>query len=46
MIRDDKNVYYRNVHLFIEKILNLIAIKSQEFIKINFNICFRDNVLI
>ena len=46
MIRDDKNVYYRNVHLFVEKILNLIAIKRHDLVKTNLNICFRDNALI
>ena len=40
MIRNDKNVYYRNVHLFCKKIRNLIVIKNEKLIRINLNICF------
>ena len=40
MIRDDKNIYYRNVHLFCERIRNLIVIKNEKLIRINLNICF------
>ena len=46
MIRDDKNVYYRNVYLFCERIRNLIAIKNEKLIRINLNICFFDYALI
>ena len=46
IIRDNKNVYYRNVHLFVEKILNLIVTKNHDLIKTNLNICLRDNVFI
>ena len=35
MIRDNKNIYYRNVHIFIERMFDLIAIKSQKLVKIN-----------
>ena len=33
IIRDDKNVYYRNVYLFVEKILNLIVVRYHAKIK-------------
>ena len=46
MIRDDKNVYYRNVHLFIERVKNLIVTKSANVIRTNPNICLRDYALI
>ena len=45
MIRDDKNIYYRNVHIFIERVLDLITIKNQKFVKINLNICLKKNAL-
>ena len=46
MIKNDKNVYYRNVHLFCEKIRNLVATKNEKLIRINFNICLFDYALI
>ena len=46
MIRDDKNVYYRNVHLFVERVKNLIVIKNVIMIKQNLNICLRNYALI
>ena len=46
IIRNDKNVYYRNVHLFCERIRDLIAIKSEKLIRINLNICLFDYVFI
>ena len=46
IIRNNKNVYYRNVHFFVEKILNLIVIKKHDLMKTNLNICFYDNVFI
>ena len=46
MIKNDKNVYYRNVYLFCERIRNLIVIKSEKLIRINLNICFFDYALI
>ena len=45
MIRDDKNIYYRNVHIFIKRMLDLITIKNQKFVKINLNIYLKKNVL-
>ena len=46
MIRNDKNVYYRNVHLFCKRIRNLIAIKNEKLIRINLNICLFDYAFI
>ena len=46
MVRDGKNVYYRNVHLFCERIRDLAAIKSEELIRANLNICLVDYALI
>ena len=46
MIKNDKNFYYRNVHLFCEKIKNLIITKKQKIVRVNFNICFRNFVFI
>ena len=46
MIRNDKNVYYRNVHLFIERILNLVVTKNHDVVKINLNTCLQNIVLI
>ena len=45
MIRNDKNVYYRNVHLFIERILNLVVTKDHDVVKINLNTCLQDIAL-
>ena len=46
MIKDDKNVYYRNVYLFIERILNLVITKNHDVVKINLNTCLQNIVLI
>ena len=46
MIKDDKNVYYRNVHLFCERIRNLTVIKNEELIRANLSICLFDYALI
>ena len=46
MIRDDKDVYYRNVHLFIERILDLVVTKDHDVVKINLNTCLQDIVFI
>ena len=42
MIKNDKNFYYRNVHLFCKRILDLIIIENQKLICVNLNICFWD----
>ena len=42
----DKNIYFRNVTYFIERVKNIIKIKNVELIRQNFYICFRDIALI
>ena len=42
----DKNIYFRDVYLFIEQIKNIITIKKIDIVRNNFYICLRDNVLI
>ena len=46
MVRDGKDVYYRNVHLFIERILNLAVTKDHDVVKTNLNTCLQDIALI
>ena len=46
MIRNNKNLYYRNVHLFCKRILDLTIIKNQKLIRVNLNICLRDSAFI
>ena len=46
MIKNNKNFYYRNVHLFCKRVFDLIIIKSQKLIRVNLNICFRNFVFI
>ena len=41
-----KDIYFRDVHLFIERIKDMIIIKSAKMIKNNFYICFRDIVFV
>ena len=45
IITMEKNVYYRSVILFVERIHNLIAMKEEAVVRINVNICFRDSTL-
>ena len=42
----DKNIYFRNVIYFIDRIKNMIEIKKVEIIRQNLYICFRNIVLI
>ena len=46
MIKNDKNLYYRNVHFFCERIHDLTIIKNKKLIKANLNTCLRDTVFI
>lgn len=46
MIRDDKDVYYRNVHLFIERMLDIVITKSVDLVRTNLNTCLRNIALI
>ena len=45
IIRDDKDVYYRNVHLFVERILNFVVTKNDDLIRTNFNFNLRSYAL-
>ena len=45
MIKNEKDIIYRNVNFFIKKILNLTVIKKQKLIKINFNVCLQNEAL-
>jgi len=46
IICDNKDIYYRNIYLFIERVLNIIITKSVELIKINLNTCLCNIVFI
>lgn len=40
-----KNTYFRDVHVFIERIKNIIQIKNDELIHNNFYICLKNMIL-
>lgn len=46
IMQEDKDFYYRSVHLFVERIKNVIEIKEQEIVRTNLNTCLRDDSLI
>ncbi len=46
MIRNNKDVYYRNVHLFIKRVLNIAITKGVDLVRTNLNTCLRDIALI
>jgi hypothetical protein len=41
----DKNTYFRNVHLFIDRVKNIIVIKTIDVIRNNLYICLRDTIM-
>ena len=41
----DKNIYFRNVYIFVDRIKNVIIIKSNKLIKNNFYIYFKNKAL-
>ena len=41
----DKNVYFKNVHLFLRRARNMIKFKKTDLIRENFWICFKKNVM-
>ena len=45
MVRDGKNLYYRSVHLFCERILDLTTTKGQEIVRANLNTCLKGTAL-
>ena len=46
MVRDGKDLYYRNVHLFCERIHDLAITKGEELVRANLNTCLRGTALI
>lgn len=46
MIRDGKDIWIRNVHLFVERIKDLMATKGAELVRQNLNTCLRGYALI
>ena len=38
----DKNIYFRDVHMFVDRIKNVIVIKSDKLVKNNLYICFKN----
>ena len=41
----DKNIYFRDVHVFIERVKDMIIVKSAKKIRNNLYICLRDIAL-
>ena len=41
----NKNIYFQNVNIFIERVKNIIKIKKIELIRQNFYICFKSITL-
>ena len=41
MKHSEKNIYFRNIHLFLERCSNIAAIKSDQLVKNNLFICLR-----
>ena len=42
----NKNIYFRNVNIFIERMKNIIKIKEIELIRQNLYTCFKSTILI
>jgi hypothetical protein len=42
----DKNIYFRNVHFFIDRVKNIAVIKEIETVRNNLYTCLRDTVMI
>ena len=41
----DKNIYFRDVYLFVKRIQNIVWIKNFEIIRNNLYICLRDTII-
>ena len=41
----DKNIYFRDVHLFVERIQNIVKIKNLKMIRNNLYICLRNTII-
>ena len=46
MIREGKDIYYRSVYLFVERVKNIILTKGEELVRTNLNIYLRGTALI
>jgi len=46
MVREGKDIYYRNVYLFIERIKDIILTKGEELVRTNLNTYLRGSALI
>ena len=42
----DKNIYFRDVNDFIDRVKNMINVKNVEFVHQNLYICFRKTTMI
>ena len=45
MKHSEKNIYFRNIHLFLERCSNIVTIKDEQLIKNNLFICLRELTL-
>ena len=45
MKHSEKNIYFRNIHLFLERCSNIAAIKDDQLVKDNLFICLRELTL-
>ena len=45
MVRDGKDIWYRNVHLFIERIKDLVNTKGEDTVRTNLNTCLRGHAM-
>jgi DNA-binding transcriptional MerR regulator len=45
VIHANKNIYYRNVHVFVERIKKMIIMLESKMIKKNLSSCFRESIL-
>ena len=46
MVREGEDVYYRSVHLFVERVKNAILTKGEELVRINLNTRLRGTALV
>ena len=46
IIHVEKNIYFRDVNDFINRVKNITNVKNAKLIRQNFYICFRNNVFL
>ena len=46
VVQVDRNVYYRNIFLFVKKIKDAVITYETKTIRVNFSICLRDTIQI